>query len=751
MDNNPLSGIKIGSTVSALDGSFSAPVINGNISKINSIGYSEKSMTGHSSYVYTDSMNQGSLGVSGSYGVSGISKVSASVTGYVGNSKASSDKTISVDYNIKATAGIEYIFFDNLSAEDLINALARGPKQDLIAAMELYTKLDQELKASNLTALNVLQDTTKYSELNTQLQNWITSTQRFFKNYGDGVVVGVLWGGYGAVSMNMTSKSDQSIWKYGGSASFSYSGIGASVSVKATYDGANSSSTADVDVACKSFHSGNFIKDQVDSWFNQVSGQSFEALANVSVLDKAPDLSNGQPAPEIPAFVTPKSEPSVADKIGKIKNLDGLKAFAQASAFDKAKKTNPKLTLDEFLTQSEQKSDVKILEKTRSDVAENNISVKDAITQTEQPQDVKAALANLSTNLTESLIAVPGAQPTPPQATTPTTQGSNPVDLPRITKDPTDDYAPLGVWVAKWTDLFPWLATGFLNSVESDGTVSDKLRYQTMLQDLSTLSSIYFIADASGVKPVGFEAVEMAREFSNAQATLLTLNGKPDAIGQVYHNHLSEDSRKIYDLWDNIKYLRGAELGLGLLTNDNKTLGDPTADNSSSFTKSDCAFNAQDKNYVAFSQVKKLLPCLYPDGRISLFGPHGGELNKTTSENLTFGGEEPKFFSAKNTGRDFCLECDDSTIKVYPIPFSAAQGAGVDWKGMSVSTNLSANMGLKNQLELVQAQLSGLKAWSLSSDTWQSDWSGSDVYHQREIPTQYIGLIAEQGNIFSKQ
>ncbi|ALU43570.1 hypothetical protein [Pseudoalteromonas rubra] len=134
----------------------------------------------------------------------------------------------------------------------------------------------------------------------------------------------------------------------------------------------------------------------------------------------------------------------------------------------------------------------------------------------------------------------------------------------------------------------------------------------------------------------------------------------------------------------------------------------------------------------------------------SLFGPKGRELNKDVPELFMFGGETPMYFTTSGSGKGFCLENMKNNFKVFPIPFSAAKGTGVDWKDMSVSTNLSANMGLKNQLESVQAQLSVLSAWSLSSDTWQSDRSGSDVYHQRDIPTQYIGLIAEQGNIFSK-
>ena len=54
-------------------------------------------------------MNQGSFGVSGSYGVAGVSKLDVAVSGYVGNCFATSSKAVAVGFNVKMIAGIEYV------------------------------------------------------------------------------------------------------------------------------------------------------------------------------------------------------------------------------------------------------------------------------------------------------------------------------------------------------------------------------------------------------------------------------------------------------------------------------------------------------------------------------------------------------------------------------------------------------------------------------------------------------------------
>lgn len=54
-------------------------------------------MRGEVSLVYTKALNQASASFAGSYGVSGVAKLSAAVSAYAGFSSAASDKSVNID------------------------------------------------------------------------------------------------------------------------------------------------------------------------------------------------------------------------------------------------------------------------------------------------------------------------------------------------------------------------------------------------------------------------------------------------------------------------------------------------------------------------------------------------------------------------------------------------------------------------------------------------------------------------------
>ncbi|MBO9617206.1 MAG: hypothetical protein J7619_31260 [Dyadobacter sp.] len=83
---------------------------------------------------------------------------------------------------------------------------------------------------------------------------------------------------------------------------------------------------------------------------------------------------------------------------------------------------------------------------------------------------------------------------------------------------------------------------------------------------------------------------------------------------------------------------------------------------------------------------------------------------------------------------------------IPPIPFSAAEN--VAWKGMSFSTNVGSISSLNESLKSLSDQLGQLNAWSFSSAGWDTSWSGTDAYRQRNIRKQYLGIIEEIRNMF---
>ena len=113
----------------------------------------------------------------------------------------------------------------------------------------------------------------------------------FFKEHGDGIVVGVAWGGMGTVSLEMISSSGESSWKYGSKGNFTYSGIGKAITVEAAYDGSNSKRESKVDVKTSSWSSGGCVQAQVAKWSEVVEGKAFSEISSISLLEKAPQVS----------------------------------------------------------------------------------------------------------------------------------------------------------------------------------------------------------------------------------------------------------------------------------------------------------------------------------------------------------------------------------------------------------------------------------------------------------------------------
>ena len=738
---NPLYGVGIGSTIYAATGKFSTGVVRDPISLMISQEEAQKSMSGESSYVYSDKMNQGSFGLSGAYGVSGVSLVKSSLSAYVGNSAAVSSKSVTVNYNAISVGGVEYINFEELTASDFIASLNLACQQSILAVLEAYNKVMAEAARSGQDLLGVFHnDDPANKALKELVTEWIKKSEKFTREFGDGLVVRVAWGAFGGVKMVMTSESESKSWKYGGQADFSYANTFASVAVKATYDGSQSSGNAKVGVNCTSYVSGSVLAPQIDKWLDQVVNKSFGELADVKVMDKAPDMKIAQGAPSIPDFVKPKPGNDIAGKVGEIKDLDGLNALAKASAYDKAKKENPDLTLDEFLRQADQPADKKKLDDFAQKVEESDIDTlvppRKKKPRKEEPEDGSIGLA---------MNSDAGFFPTEALASNESIKAGQEVS--------TKGYVPLGVWISNWPDLFPWMAQGYYNSID-DIEGEEAVRIRVMLQDYQALSRLYYIADSSGITEFKRKdpsqpkvtALSIADAFANA-AGKMQATGVDFARTQEIFQSLGEAAKTIYTLWNKVSFLRNCELGLGLLK-DGKTIGSiqsSDGDSRQTYALSACSFDG--RNYTAFSPFYKVLPLLTPDGDIWAFGPQQGGLSSIYDWEIVFSKPgRAKYLEFEYDKDQKLLTNNDHGIKLYPIPFSAAEN--VAWKGMSFSTNVGSINSLNESLKSLSDQLGQLNAWSFSSAGWDTSWSGTDAYRQRNIRKQYLGIIEEIRNMF---
>ncbi|WP_182289020.1 hypothetical protein [Vibrio spartinae] len=195
----PLENLRIGSVINinAQDITFSQPVIDKNISKVIKNSRGEKSMTGQSGYVYNSLMNKGSLGFKGSYGVSGISRLNATVSAYVGNSNVTEDRCVSVNYNVSQFGGVEYISFSDLNASDLLASLSKSTRQDALDALKAYNETNEFIKENNIKSLSDIEKLSdeQREKLEAKVSDWAFEVGDFYRRQGTGIVVGVVWGG----------------------------------------------------------------------------------------------------------------------------------------------------------------------------------------------------------------------------------------------------------------------------------------------------------------------------------------------------------------------------------------------------------------------------------------------------------------------------------------------------------------------------------------------------------------------------
>ena len=180
---NPLYGVTVGSTIFSGNGKFNSSVVNKPVNVTISQEESQKSMSGESSYVYSEKMNQGSFGMSGSYGISGVSLLKSSLSAYVGKSSAVSSKSVSVNYNAISVGGVEYINFEELTASDFLASLNLACQQSSLAVLDAYNAVMAEASKLGIDLISALQDKdTKYKEIKELVSKWVEVSEKFTWN-----------------------------------------------------------------------------------------------------------------------------------------------------------------------------------------------------------------------------------------------------------------------------------------------------------------------------------------------------------------------------------------------------------------------------------------------------------------------------------------------------------------------------------------------------------------------------------------
>jgi hypothetical protein len=769
---NPLYGLKVGSLAFVDPVHFGAPVLKAGLAKFISGQSGEVSMSGSSEYIYTDMMNQGSLGVSGSYGVSGISKFSGKVSAYCGQTHANSGKTLSIRLNSIDWAGVEYLDFNTISMSELMSSLSPGASQRLATALEKFIAVQKSAKDwLHNGELSLAKD------LPPVVTDWIHAVEAFHRNFGTGLVVGVLWGGWGTAQLDFHTTGEENRWKYGGSGNFTYAGTGAAVSISAAYGGSSSTINQNASAKITSYYNGACMKAKIEQWvrdLNELASKGLSALGSTEVTRNA-SLAAPIDAPAIPDPVTPKKDPKVTDLFKEIKSLDGLKAYAQAAAWQKRKKAGKDESLLEFLSETREHNDVS--------------GVPDS-----------PALSPLSDNISplsdeddrESLF-VRRLQAEPPSV-----RGADELKAADLS-----GYEPLGVWIVNWAQLFPWLVSGHDNAVPKDVKALGWIRLKTLHQDCLSLTRLYDRLEGEGCKIlVDGQAVpfgDIRDSFSHVAALISQYLSTPHRSSKAsvasFIAQLSDDARKIYTTWDAIPLFRQCELGAGVTIHQFNYPGDIPHDSANSISdlqntvpkQERCAF--RQSNFSAFARFGKAWPVILPDGNVVAFvsvgsastsgiltvAIKGAQGTATVTKEAIYAAPQAGVYGQTYNGAlvffwNYGLlpkDCDPSCFlavfprldnpavnkwtayRLYPIPFEAADGLP-NWRGCAMTTGMGT---LSTDLKAIKDELAKLRRWTFDSDLWEGvsiteAGNTKDIFYSMEMMRlSYLGVTAEPPNI----
>ena len=399
-----------------------------------------------------------------------------------------------------------------------------------------------------------------------------------------------------------------------------------------------------IKVSCSSDFIGNCARAYTDAWDTALQGKAFDAIANVKPLEMQP-LTVTAKLPSPPDFKKPVADDKATESA---KSLDkgGLAAAAKVAAYDRFKAVYEKMKkpddpafsvrLEEFLNWADKQPDPKHMRDFAGAVVRNSMSTMSLINRpkkggraTIMPEGIEEGK-----HVARAMEALAAENPPNEAYSTHAIKASA---ASAVTGSAASDYEPIGVWISNWSDIFPWLATGFLNAIVDTSKAESIIKFRMIQQDFLTLGRLYRYASSLNLAFKGEPnftpgtLVQIADDFSSQCDKLRKIDTARQDYGQAAadaYNHLGDAAKAIYRLWDAIGFLRNCELGLGVLKEDGLS---PVTHTVSLVPEGDlqysndqnCSFNQNAKNWAAFAQFQKLLPLILPSGKILAFGPSG--------------------------------------------------------------------------------------------------------------------------------
>ncbi len=621
--NNPLSAAVIGSPIKKGIVGIGSPVFESDfLTYLNLVSQTHNKLTVKSGHSHSETMNQGSFGFSGSFGFELYEKVDVSVSGYVGNAASVDKNKMNIDYFSMVIAGLETLDINNLTVNDLIEKLCLGAKQSLINVIKAYNSLPD---SSGEDTIEKLVADTKNDEL---YKNWAKAKKDFFDSYGESFVAAIKWGAVGGATLEITSETETSNWKYGAKTDFKYSTLATSVNVQAAYDGSKATGNSNLTGSVNEIILGDAIKQSVIDMAKALREQLLSSAKQTftGVID-FPNLKIDPVVPKAPDWTKEKekeeakkpNEKTATEELKKSVDKEKLKQLYLKMGVASLKN---KTVLPQIKGNENYKKLADILDPTKSRLANVNPLVKKA-TEFSSSLFKKAMLSSRTANFSDSSKFIDQSNSRQSEDRTETEKTA----VTRTAMAP--NYTPLGLWLVNWADLFPWLAEMNYNGIPDASLtrVQTKATWRTMIQDFKTLNIIYNMAQAANITFTDDnknQAKEIADQFATSIDTLYKTNlDQPSilkAMSKAY-NGLQENAQKIYDKWCEVGLLRNAELGLGIMfENQDKKRYSPTNDDKIIWQSKEFQ---PGRTASVFACNKKVLPIIFPDGTIKAFCNEG--------------------------------------------------------------------------------------------------------------------------------
>ena len=179
------------------------------------------------------------------------------------------------------------------------------------------------------------------SKAQSLIDAWVAASSTFTRRWGVGLVIGVLWGGWGSVNLKFAASSTESKWEGGGTAKFSYASDVTAVDVEATYGHSEDSIGKDAVGTVVALANGACVSAIITKWADDLQAKATASLQSLGTSPLIPSstMTASIKSPPIPAFEKPSPSEGVTKKSARSTRWTGSRPTPPRTSTTSTRKT----------------------------------------------------------------------------------------------------------------------------------------------------------------------------------------------------------------------------------------------------------------------------------------------------------------------------------------------------------------------------------------------------------------------------